>query len=242
MQFPAAEDLTAQDIVDNKTTLSNVRLWDPDVVKQSFGQLQTIRPYYEFADVDVDRYMVNGQKRQVLISVREINSSLLAEQAQTWVNRHLVYTHGFGLVMSPAAEFDSRGLPQLHHREHPARRGKFRGDRFAGPGGQRAADLLRRGHRRLRGRRHDQPRVRLSQGRDERDVPLQGRRRGPSGLAGQEAGVGDTAGLEPDPVLRVHQAAEPHPDEARPRDEAPGAGTVACSSRTTRTRCWSTDA
>ncbi len=112
-QFPAAEDLTAQDIVDNKTTLNNVRLWDPEVVKQSFGQLQTIRPYYEFADVDVDRYLVNGQKRQVLISVREMNSSLLAEQAQTWVNRHLVYTHGFGLVMTPAAEFDSRGLPRF---------------------------------------------------------------------------------------------------------------------------------
>jgi len=112
-QFSAAEDLTAQDVVDSKTTLSNVRLWDPAVVQQSFGQLQTIRPYYEFADVDVDRYMVNGQKRQVLISAREINSSLLADQAQTWVNRHLVYTHGFGLVMSPAAEFDTRGLPRF---------------------------------------------------------------------------------------------------------------------------------
>jgi hypothetical protein len=112
-QFKASEDLTAKDIVENRTTLSNVRLWDPDVVKQGFGQLQTIRPYYEFSDVDVDRYVVNGQMRQVLVSAREIKSSLLADQAQTWVNRHLVYTHGSGIVMSPANEFDTRGLPKF---------------------------------------------------------------------------------------------------------------------------------
>jgi len=113
MKFPAAEDLTAQDIVDNKTTIGNVRLWDPEIVKQSFGQMQTIRPYYEFADVDVDRYKINGRERQVLVSVREINSALLADQAQTWVNRHLVYTHGFGVVMAPSSDFDTRGLPQF---------------------------------------------------------------------------------------------------------------------------------
>jgi len=112
-EFAASEDLTAEDVVANRVTLSNVRLWDPDIVKQSFGQLQTIRPYYEFADVDVDRYKVNGQMRQVLISVREMNSALLADQAQTWVNRHLVYTHGSGVVMSPANEFDTRGLPNF---------------------------------------------------------------------------------------------------------------------------------
>jgi len=112
-EFEAAEDLTSEDVVNNRVTLSNVRLWDPDIVKQSFGQLQTLRPYYEFADVDVDRYLVNGQMRQVLISAREMNSSLLADQAQTWVNRHLVYTHGSGVVMSPASDFDTRGLPQF---------------------------------------------------------------------------------------------------------------------------------
>jgi len=112
-EFSAAEDLTADDVVANRVTLSNVRLWDPEIVQQSFGQLQTLRPYYEFADVDVDRYEVNGQMRQVLISAREMNSSLLADQAQTWVNRHLVYTHGSGVVMSPANEFDTRGLPNF---------------------------------------------------------------------------------------------------------------------------------
>jgi len=119
--FPAAENLTAQDIVDDKLTLSNVRLWDPNIVKQSYAQLQTIRPYYEFADVDVDRYMINGQRRQVLVSAREINSSLLADTAQTWVNRHLVYTHGSGVIMSPASESDTRGLPKFYVGNVPPR-------------------------------------------------------------------------------------------------------------------------
>lgn len=112
-QFPATYDLTAAAVREDAATISNVRLWDPDIVKQGYAQLQTIRPYYEFADVDVDRYEVNGVTRQLLVSAREMNSALLADTAQTWVNRHLVYTHGFGLIMSPASEFDSRGLPRF---------------------------------------------------------------------------------------------------------------------------------
>lgn len=112
--FAASDTLTAADVTAEKLTVGNVRLWDPSIVKQSYGQLQTLRPYYEFADVDVDRYIINGAKRQVLVSAREMNSSMLADTAQTWVNRHLVYTHGFGLVMSPASEFDSRGLPRFY--------------------------------------------------------------------------------------------------------------------------------
>ncbi len=117
--FPASEDLTADDIRENQGTLSNVRLWDPEVVQQSYTQLQSIRPYYDFADVDVDRYEVNGRRRQVLVSAREMNSSLLAEQAQTWLNTHVVYTHGNGLVMSPVSEADSRGLPHFYVGEVP---------------------------------------------------------------------------------------------------------------------------
>lgn len=111
--FPAAETLTAQDVVDNRDTLENVRLWDPSIVKQSYQQLQAIRPYYDFADVDIDRYPVDGVERQVLVSAREMNSEQLAEQAKTWVNRHLVYTHGYGLAMSPVNAADPRGLPQF---------------------------------------------------------------------------------------------------------------------------------
>ncbi len=112
-KFPASNDLTAKDIIANRQTLSNVRLWDPDIVAQSYSQLQSIRSYYDFRDVDVDRYDIGGTKRQVLVSAREIDSSLLDAKAQNWVNRHLVYTHGIGLVMSPVSEADTRGLPEF---------------------------------------------------------------------------------------------------------------------------------
>jgi uncharacterized membrane protein (UPF0182 family) len=111
--FPAAETLTAEDVIANRTTLENVRLWDPSVAAQTYRQLQIIRTYYDFKDVDIDRYEVEGRMRQVLISAREFDTSQLAEQAQTWLNQHLVYTHGYGLVVSPSNEADARGLPNF---------------------------------------------------------------------------------------------------------------------------------
>ena len=111
--FPADNSLTATDVVADQQTLTNVRLWDPSVVGQSYTQLQSIRPYYEFPDVDVDRYTINGVKQQVLVSAREMNSGALPAQSQTWFNQHLVYTHGFGLVMSPVNSSDTRGYPQF---------------------------------------------------------------------------------------------------------------------------------
>ncbi len=111
--FPAAETLTAEDVVANEDTLDNVRLWDPNIAGQTYRQLQVIRTYYEFADVDIDRYEVDGRMRQVLVSARELDTSQLAEQAQTWLNQHLVYTHGYGLVISPSNEADSRGFPNF---------------------------------------------------------------------------------------------------------------------------------
>ena len=111
--FPAAETLTANDVKTDTKTLQNIRLWDPAIVAQSYSQLQSIRPYYEFPDVDVDRYVIDGKREQMLVSAREMNSSLLPDQAQTWVNRHLVYTHGFGLVMSPVNAADTRGMPKF---------------------------------------------------------------------------------------------------------------------------------
>jgi len=111
--FPAAETLTAEDVIANRTTLENVRLWDPSVAVQTYRQLQIIRTYYDFKDVDIDRYEVDGRMRQVLVSGRELDTSQLAEQAQTWLNQHLVYTHGYGLVVSPSNESDLRGLPNF---------------------------------------------------------------------------------------------------------------------------------
>ena len=111
--FAASDDLEVSDVRASSHALDNVRLWDPEVVKQSYSQLQSIRSYYDFADVDVDRYTIGGRKRQVLVSARELNTSRLDDKAQNWVNTHLVYTHGFGLVMSPVNEADSRGLPRF---------------------------------------------------------------------------------------------------------------------------------
>jgi uncharacterized membrane protein (UPF0182 family) len=111
--FPATESLTATGVVADSQTINNVRLWDPNIVGQSYAQLQSIRPYYEFPDVDVDRYVINGVEQQVLVSAREMNSASLPAQSQTWVNQHLAYTHGFGLVMSPVNSADARGLPQF---------------------------------------------------------------------------------------------------------------------------------
>ncbi|MBE0417735.1 MAG: UPF0182 family protein [Coriobacteriia bacterium] len=111
--FPAAETLTAEDVIANRATFDNVRLWDPAVAGQTYRQLQIIRTYYDFKDVDIDRYEIDGRMRQVLVSARELDTSQLAEQAQTWLNQHLVYTHGYGLVVSPSNESDARGLPNF---------------------------------------------------------------------------------------------------------------------------------
>jgi len=117
--FPAAFDLTSKDIAEATSTVKNVRLWDPNVVVDSYKQLQEIRFYYDFRDVDIDRYVIDGVKRQVLISAREMNVTQLTEGAKTWVNRHLVYTHGYGAVVSPVNEVSPDGLPQFMVKDLP---------------------------------------------------------------------------------------------------------------------------
>ncbi len=117
--FPAKEDLTATDVIRDQVTLENMRLWDPQVIEEAYQQLQGIRPYYEFRDVDIDRYEIDGRLRQVVISVREMNHARLPEQARTWVNQHLVYTHGYGAVLSPVNESTSKGTPKFLVRDVP---------------------------------------------------------------------------------------------------------------------------
>lgn len=117
--FPAEENLSAADLAENARTIESVRLWDPNVTVQTYRQLQGIRPYYDFSDVDIDRYVIDGQLRQVLISARELNVDRLATQAQTWVNQHLVYTHGYGLVVSPVNESSGQGYPRFIVRDIP---------------------------------------------------------------------------------------------------------------------------
>ncbi|MGB4582432.1 MAG: UPF0182 family protein [Coriobacteriia bacterium] len=117
--FSAEESLLASDLAGNDATIANVRLWDPAIVVQTYRQLQGIRPYYDFTDVDIDRYAIDGVRRQVLISARELDVTKLADQAQTWVNQHLVYTHGYGLVVSPVNEASGQGYPRFIVKDIP---------------------------------------------------------------------------------------------------------------------------
>jgi uncharacterized membrane protein (UPF0182 family) len=119
--FAVVEGAVPLDLVANESTIQNIRLWDYRPLMRTYGQLQEIRLYYAFADVDVDRYQVGDDYRQVTLAAREIASNELPDTAQTWVNRHLVYTHGSGVVLSPVNEVVEEGLPLLWVRDIPPR-------------------------------------------------------------------------------------------------------------------------
>ena len=109
--------LTAKDLEANRSTIENVRLWDRAPLLRTFGQLQSIRTYYEFVAVDDDRYMVNGALRHVLLSARELDAAALP--TRTFVNEHLTFTHGMGLTMGPTNEVTPEGLPVLWVKDLP---------------------------------------------------------------------------------------------------------------------------
>ena len=100
IQFPANNDLTIEDIRNNQEVIDNVRINDQEPLIQVYNQLQGIRPYYVFNDVDVDRYVIDGVYKQVFLSARELDQTRLNEQARTWVNQYLKYTHGYGITLS----------------------------------------------------------------------------------------------------------------------------------------------
>src|SRR5262245_16332944 len=117
--FPAEQDLTFQTLEANKATIDNIRLWDWQPLIDTYAQLQEIRTYYKFHDVDVDRYWLDGAYQSVMLSARELRSSLLPPNAQTWVNRHVLFTHGNGVVMSPVTRKSTEGLPLFYLRDIP---------------------------------------------------------------------------------------------------------------------------
>src|SRR5262245_60983548 len=117
--FPAELDLTSETIAANKATIDNIRLWDWQPLMDTYAQLQEIRTYYKFHDVDVDRYWLDGAYQSVMLSARELVSSLLPPNAQTWVNRHVLFTHGNGVVMSPVTRKSTEGLPLFYLRDIP---------------------------------------------------------------------------------------------------------------------------
>jgi uncharacterized membrane protein (UPF0182 family) len=109
--FPANSQLSGEAVQANQTTLESIRLWDPATLQNTYRQLQELRPYYDFQDVDVDRYVLDGTVQQVMFSVREVATDDLPAQAQTWQNQALVYTHGFGLVSSSVSTRRRDGQP-----------------------------------------------------------------------------------------------------------------------------------
>jgi len=119
------EDLTATDLRGAEGTLENLRLWDFRPLRQVYNGLQALKPYYAFVDIDVDRYRVNGTLRQVLLSVRELNLEGLPPAAKRWQNLHLLYTHGYGVVMNPVNEATPEGQPVFWIRDLPPQTREF---------------------------------------------------------------------------------------------------------------------
>ena len=119
VDFEVKDRLSAEDVKQQNVTIQNIRIWDERPLLQTYRQIQSIRLYYDFNNVDVDRYFINNQYRQVMLATREFVADKLPSQAKTWVNRHLTYTHGYGLAISPVNEKTDEGLPNLLVKDVP---------------------------------------------------------------------------------------------------------------------------
>ena len=120
-QFYSADTAIDTEVAQNNPqTINNIRLWDYRPLSDVYKQIQLIRPYYDFRDADVDRYEVDGELRQVLLSAREVAPEKLDEATRNWTNTRLVYTHGMGIAMSPVTEFTGEGRPVFFAKDIPA--------------------------------------------------------------------------------------------------------------------------
>ncbi|HEY6763399.1 MAG TPA: UPF0182 family protein, partial [Candidatus Sulfotelmatobacter sp.] len=112
-EFPAETTVEATDPANNQATLQNIRLWDWRALQDTLRQIQEIRTYYDFPDIDIDRYEIDGTMRQVMLATRELSVDKLPESSRNWINEKLIYTHGYGITMNPVNGFTSEGLPTL---------------------------------------------------------------------------------------------------------------------------------
>jgi uncharacterized membrane protein (UPF0182 family) len=112
-EFPAETTVEATDPANNQATLQNIRLWDWRALQDTLRQIQEIRTYYDFPDIDIDRYEIGGAVRQVMLAARELNVEKLPESSRNWINEKLIYTHGYGITMNPVHGFTPEGLPTL---------------------------------------------------------------------------------------------------------------------------------
>ncbi len=120
-EFPADESLDARALERNASTIRNIRLWDHRPLLRTFAQLQEIRTYYRFVDVDNDRYTVNGEYRQLMLSARELSYANLQTRAGSWINEHLTFTHGYGVIVGPVNRISAEGLPEFFVKDIPPR-------------------------------------------------------------------------------------------------------------------------
>ncbi len=118
-QYPMKGDFTRQTVQDNQSVFSNIRLWDWSALLQVYNQFQEIRLYYEFEDVDMDRYTFNNQYQQVMVSAREMELNNLPDKSQTFVNKRFKYTHGYGITLTRVNEFTQNGLPNMLVKDIP---------------------------------------------------------------------------------------------------------------------------
>lgn len=118
-EFPASETFTREMYNDNMHIFNNIRLWDYRALDEVYKQFQEIRLYYEFADVDVDRYHIDSMYSQVMVSAREMELRNLAQQSKTFVNKRFKYTHGYGITLTNVSEFTENGLPDLLVKDIP---------------------------------------------------------------------------------------------------------------------------
>jgi uncharacterized membrane protein (UPF0182 family) len=112
-EFPAEITVEAADPANNQATLQNIRLWDWRALQDTLRQIQEIRTYYDFPDIDIDRYDIDGTTREVMLAARELNVEKLPESSHNWINEKLIYTHGYGITMNPVNGFTTEGLPNL---------------------------------------------------------------------------------------------------------------------------------
>jgi hypothetical protein len=112
-EFAAETTVEATEPAENQATLQNIRLWDWRALQDTLRQIQEIRTYYDFPDIDIDRYQIDGKTREVMLAARELNVDKLPESSRNWINDKLIYTHGYGVTMNPVNGFTAEGLPTL---------------------------------------------------------------------------------------------------------------------------------
>ena len=145
-EFPAETNVAAADPANNQATLQNIRLWDVQALQDTLRQVQEIRTYYDFPDIDIDRYQLNGSLREVMLAVRELNVDKLPESSHNWINDKLIYTHGYGITMNPVNGFTPEEPAHAVIKQYAGAEHSARPQRYA------ARNLLRRNdrHRRVR--------------------------------------------------------------------------------------------